>query len=47
MIRAHARKAKEALDQMVITIMECTPNLEAVDPKLVNFISLHGEDEDT
>ena len=38
MIRAHDKKAKEALNQVVTTFIELDSQLQGIKPKLVNYI---------
>ena len=44
MAKACAKKDKKALNQMVTNTMEVKPNLEGIEPKLVNNISPHEDD---
>lgn len=47
MTRARAKKAREALHQMVTTIMEARPKLEGMEPKLVNCLGPYEEETGT
>lgn len=44
MTRTRAKKTKEAFNQMVTTVIEAIPNLEEMEPKLINYTSLQGKD---
>lgn len=42
MTRTRAKKAKDALNQLVTTLIKATPKIEANEPKLVNLSQIEA-----